>query len=51
MKTEKFLSGFLDIINFAEVRESPFLNKIAYEEKSAVAADLAITFLISYKNI
>lgn len=42
----------LDIINFAEVKESLlFQIKITFEEKSAVAADLAITFLITYKNI
>lgn len=43
----------LDIINFAEVRESLlFWIKIIFEEKSAVAADLTITSLnSSYKDI
>lgn len=50
MKTEKILS-FRTLLILQRSGSPLFLNKIAYEEKSAVAADLAITFLITYKNI
>lgn len=52
MKTKEFLSGFWTLLIFQR-SGSPFFFwiKIAFEEKSAVAADLAITFLNSYKHL